>query len=162
MIVQQITVTEKQGRTTVNIVPQVAPAIWKMYKPGEFNQSTGSGPLDIDGAQNIQNDERTRIARELFYHAIDILDELNKRKEFNAFYGDIVPEPDKTHYLILMRYARKAFYYTKVLTPFEYDTMEPVFDESGILMGMKQLPKKETDEIEQYLQAQNGSEDEQK
>src|ERR1044072_7713754 len=161
MIVPQITVTEKQGRTTVNIVPQLAPAIWKMYKTGEYNQALGTGQLDINGAQTLQNDERTRIAKELFYHAIDILDELGKKSDFNAFYKDI-PPTDKDHYLMLMRYARKAFYYTKVLTPFEYDTMEPVFDESGILMGMKQLPKKETDEIEQYLQAQSGSEDEQK
>ena len=78
---------------------------------------------------------------------MNVLDELNKKEEWNEIYGNSQPELNKSH-AILVNYSIGALFFTKVLTPFEYDTMEPIQDESDKIMFMKLMPKEKKGDIQ--------------
>ena len=95
---------------------------------------------DVEKADDIQQKERIRIAQMLYDMSTNALENENKKEEFEYGYGRYNINKDNEAELI--NYAERAFFYLKILTPYEYDVSEPEFDEEGALLGFKQLPKK--------------------
>lgn len=151
-------IRKDMGKEHIEIFDDVAPNIWGIYDTTTINQSTGKGRLDLDKVNQIMNDERTDIAKQVFNLTISILKQqtyskgYDVEKEWNQQYGDVTPEINSSHDK-LIAYSTGALFYMDIITPFEYDITEPLADESGYILGMKRMPKPqdEDDIASQYM-----------
>lgn len=153
MILPVTKVQRDMGKEHVTIHDDLAPNLWMLYDQTTINQSTGRGKVDIDRAKIIQEDERKRIAIQIYNLTTTILKQKNKDREWDAEYNDVPPTLNDEHEK-LIRYSTGALFYMDIITPYEYDITEPLHDESGNLLAMKQLPK-EMDEDEIMMQNAN-------
>lgn len=149
MILKRTIVTERKGNITINIFDDVAPNLWNMYVQGTMNITTMRGNLDFGKVREIQEEERIRIARQVFQITLAVLQEqgIGAKKKWDLRYGRISPDILKSAHADLISYSLGALFDVGVLTPFEYDLTEPAFDETGKLLYVKQLPKPKTDDI---------------
>lgn len=150
MLIPRTIINEKQGKMTMQVFDDVAPNVWQMYLSGTVNQVTGYGTLDIKQAMDLQEGERTRIARQLFSIALMVLNERSHKtgsdvkKEWHEFFKDVEPKESDGHEK-LITYSLGAFFHVGIITPFDYDLSEPAFDETGSMLYMKNLPKPKED-----------------
>ena len=133
----------------------VAPNLWGMYEQGTLSPSTGIGKLDWGKVKEVQEDERLRIARQVLEMTLTILKDqsiagVDKKKEWDTKYNKIPPTASSNH-VDIITYSLGALFHVGILTPFEYDVMEPAFDEGGHLLYVKNLPKPKTDEVTEAL-----------
>ena len=166
MILPRTIINERKGHLTINIYDDLAPNLWNMYEQGSMNPATGVAKLDLKNADLIQNTERQRIAKQIFDMTLTVLEELSRegkniKKEWDEKYGNVPPKGHEGHEQ-LIAYSIGALFYSKVLTPYEYDMTEPAFDESGHLMYIKLLPKMKTDEITETIGSLIGTSEEKK
>lgn len=151
-IVKRIVIRKDRGGQMIMVSPSLFAVEAGLWKWG-----TTDIP-DVDKADVIQEQERLRVANLLYDMAINALENQDKRKEFEFDYGkyNISKEAEND----LINYALRAFYFLKILTPYEYDVSEPEFDEEGVLLGFKGLPKKRvTDEdIAPFLEGDDNKE----
>jgi hypothetical protein len=160
ILINDVVVSEHKGRTTINIFKNLAPAKWHMYVQGTISSSTGLGELDLQSAERILDQERKRIADQIYDISMMVIKQQSiKRSEdmllkWNQQYTLTPPVKGSDGHEKVINYSLGALFYLDVITPFEYDVTEPGFDESGVLMYMKQLPKKKGDEIEEMLAQQ--------
>lgn len=158
MILRRTIINQRQTDVTVTVIDDLAPNMWGLYEQGSVNTVTGQGKLDIRTAEYIQEQERTRIAKQVFEMALVIIKQQSSKsgrnisKEWNELYADVAPKGNEGHH-VLINYSVGALFFMEVLTPFEYDVMEPAFDESGHLMYMKLLPKKHRGDVEEAMGA---------
>ena len=154
MILKRTIVTERKGNITINIYDDVAPNLWQMYEQGSININTGLGKLDFNVVKGVQEEERQRLARQAFEIILVVLKDqsegMDKKKEWDAKYGKIPPMVGSNH-IDLITYALGASFHLGILTPYEYDIMEPAFDETGKMLYVKNLPKPKTDEVTEAL-----------
>jgi len=154
MILPRTILTESKGRVTINVYDDVAPNLWQMYEEGTMNPNTGVAKLNIKRAYTIQEDERNRIAMQVFEITKMVMKQLstdkNVTKEWNEKYGDLAPKGNEGHEK-LIKYSLGALFHCKILTPYEYDLTEPAFDEAGQLLYVKLMPKEKTDETTEAL-----------
>ena len=144
-IVKRITIKQDKGGQIVMIHPTLFAVEASLWKWG-----TTDIP-DIDKADEVQEKERIRVGNLLYSMAINALENQDKRIDFEREYGR--HNINKSNDADLIDYSQRAFYYLKILTPYEYDTSEPEFDEEGILLGFKQLPKRKIidEDISPYI-----------
>ena len=154
MISKRTIITERRGRVTINVYDDVAPNLWGMYDQGTLNISTGVGKLDFNKVREIQEEERQRIARQVLEMTLTILKDqsigIDKKKEWDVRYGRIAPNLNNNH-VDIITYSTGALLYLGILTPYEYDIMEPAFDEGGHMLYVKNIPKPRTDEVTEIL-----------
>ena len=155
MILKRTILTERKGRITINVYDDVAPNLWNMYEQGTINLNTGTGKLDFNRVYAVQEDERLRIAKQVLEMSLIILkdqsnDKIDKKKEWDNKYGKIAPMANSNH-VDMITYCLGALFHLGILTPFEFDIMEPAFDEGGHLLYIKNIPKPRTDEATEAL-----------
>jgi len=156
MILKRTILTERKGRITINVYDDVAPNLWNMFEQGTVNINTGLGKLDFNKVKEIQEEERLRIARQVFQITLAVLQEKNRegfdaKRQWDVKYGRISPSAVSSGHVELISYSLGALFDVGVLTPSEFDITEPAFDETGKLLYVKQLPKLRTDEITDAL-----------
>lgn len=142
MTMRITTIKEEKGGKFIMIKTGLAANEWKLV--------TSSGQPDIDKTKKLLEDERQRIAKQIFYHVKDALEESGKRDEFNVNFKGGEPDEDSFHE-ILISYARRACYFLKIFTYVEYTEMSAITDEQGILMGLRQHAKEPEDELQEAL-----------
>ena len=150
MILKRTTLTERKGKVTINVFDDIAPNLWGMYEQGTINVNTGTGKLDFNQVKTIQENERLRIAQQVLELTLTVLQNQQKKKEWDSLYGKIVPTANNNH-VDIITYSLGALFHVGILTPFEYDIMEPAFDESGHLLYIKNLPKQRSNEVTDAL-----------
>ena len=155
MILKRTIITERKGRLSINVYDDVAPNLWGMFEQGSVNLNTGVGKLDWNKVEEVQEKERQRLAKQILEMTIAILKDqsregVNKKKEWDEKYGKIAPTTGNNH-VDIINYSMGALFHMGVLTPYEYDIMEPAFDESGHMLYVKNIPKPKTDEVTEAL-----------
>ena len=156
MIAKRTIINERRGRVTISVYDDVAPNLWGMYKRETINTNTGLGELDFNEVERIQEQERLRIARQILEFTITILKDqsiegVNKKKEWDAKYGQIAPEVKGSNHVEIVKYSLGALFHLGILTPYEYDIMEPALDESRRMLYVKNIPKPKTDDLTEAL-----------
>ena len=144
--------TERKGRMSINIFLNLASVKWMLFKPGTFDRNSGFGEPDIERAEGIVENRKNTKAQELFRLAKRVLKEQNKEHDWKLEWKTVEPIAEKDKHTLLVDYSIGALFFCKVITPFEYDLSEPAFDESGLLLAMKQIPKEKEDELEGAMQ----------
>ena len=103
MILPRTIVTQDKGKTNIQIFDDLAPNLWGMYEQSTVNQTTGMGKLDIPGALTIQDNERSRIAKQIFNLTKTILKQQTFQKktniehQWNQEYGNVTPNENASH-----------------------------------------------------------------
>ena len=153
ILIRDIVITERRGRQTINIFPNLAANKWMIFVEGTTSSVTGLGKPDIDRTDKILEQRRTMKAQQVFAITQRILRQRQVEKEWNNVYASIIPKIDD-HHTKLIDYSIGALFYTKVLVETEYEEMQSIVDEHGILMGQKLLPKQPYDEIQDLFEKQ--------
>lgn len=142
MTMKITTIKEEKGGKFIMIKTGLAANEWKLF--------TATGQPDIERTKKLLEDERQRIAKQIFYHVKDALLESGKENEFNANFRGGEPEDASTHE-ILISYARRACYFLKIFTYVEYTEMGAIMDEQGLLIGLRQYPREKENELQEAL-----------
>ena len=116
----------------------------------EWGLKTQTEQPDVDRTGHLLEQERQRIAKQIFMHLIDALEEDGSKDEFNGTVKGGQPELDDHHHK-LISYARRACYHLGIFTFREYTEMSAVVDEQGILMGMRQHAKQPDDIMDEAM-----------
>ena len=143
MTMKITTIKEEKGGKFIMIKTGLAANEWKLI--------TTDGKPDIERTKKLLEDERQRIAKQIYYHVNDALMESGKQDEFNANFRGGIPEDTSSHE-ILISYARRACYFLKIFTYVEYTEMGAIVDEQGLLMGLRQYPKHQEDELQEAFE----------
>lgn len=155
MILKRTILTERKGRITINVYDDIAPNLWNMYERDSININTGLGKPDFTMVNKLQEDERQRIANQVLEMTLTILknnsiEGIDSIKVWNTKYSKIPPNI-KSNHMDIISYCLGAMFYLGILTPYEYDIMQPAFDEGGNLLYVKNIPKPKTDEVTDAL-----------
>lgn len=155
MILKRTILTERKGRITINVYDDIAPNLWNLYERDSININTGLGKPDTNAVNELQENERQRIANQVLEMTLTILKDrsmegVNAVKAWNVKYSKI-PPTIKSNHVDIISYCLGALFYLGILTPYEYDVMEPGFDESGHMLYVKNIPKKRSDEVTDAL-----------
>lgn len=146
-IITDMYIFKSRGQQIINVFPGLHAAKWKLFLHG-----TTDIP-DIDRADKILDMERLEIAKQLYDLALRSLDYKRARDDWNRVYGKAYISENKHEEMV--NYSMGAFFWLKILTPYEYDISEPQIDESGKLLGMRLKPKPKPEdvlaEVEKYV-----------
>ena len=115
---------------------------------------------DVEKADDIDDMERLRIAKQIYDFTLSSLDYKGARNEWNRVYGKAYIS-EKNHE-DMVNYSRGALFHLGILTPYEYDISEPQIDESGKLLGMRLKPKEKPEDILKEVEKYTGEFEEDK
>ena len=155
-IVKRIVIRKDRGGQMIMVSPSLFAVEAGLWKWGTTDLP------DMEKSDDIQQKERLRVANLLYDMAVNSLEndtDKNKRKDFEYEYGKY--NINKENEAEQINYSQRAFYYLKILTPYEYDVSEPEFDEEGTLIGFKGLPKKKIvdEDIAPFLEDESKKEE---
>ena len=113
----------------------------------EWNLRTQTEQPDVERTEMLLEKERERVAKQIFHHVLDALEESGKKNMFNVTFRGGQPEITEEH-TKLISFARRACYFLGISTYLEYTEMAAIVDEQGILTGMRQYPQEKEDVME--------------
>lgn len=146
-IITDMYIFKSRGQQIINVFPGLHATKWKLFLHG-----TTEIP-DIDRADKVLDMERLEIAKQIYDLALRSLDYKQSRDDWNRIYGKAYISENKHEEMV--NYSMGAFFWLKILTPYEYDISEPQIDESGKLLGMRLKPKEKPEdvlaEVEKYV-----------
>ena len=134
ILLKVVIVTRRKNAEVVTILDSPAPKEWEMYKPNNVD-------LDFDMANNLLELRREVKAKQLFRITMRILKYKEKQSEWDEMWKGTPPEENESQHWELMDYCIGALYFLDVITPYEYEVSQPLFDEHMIGLGFKKLPK---------------------
>lgn len=144
-IIKEVRIQEdKGGGRQIHITDSLAAQKWRMFKD---NKETP----DMDAANKVQTHAKQLRARQLFAITKRVLRDLGKGDEWLKIWEGAEPKNTDDHEE-LMAYSEGALLFTKVITAFEYEVQEPLFDEKGIIIGNKMIPKEPHDDLREALE----------
>lgn len=132
MIIREVTIEDHKGKQITRIFDQLASIKWNILKQNK--------DPDIERTEVILEKRRVIKAKQLFLIVQNALKTKDKEDEYNQIYPGGAPETTEPH-TKLMDYCIGALYYLQILTPYEYEVEEPLFDEQGVLLANKLMPK---------------------
>ena len=138
-IITDMYIFKSRGQQIINVFPGLHAQKWKLFLHG-----TTEIP-DIERADKVLDMERLEIAKQLYDLALRSLDYKEARGEWNKVYGKAYISENKHEEMV--NYSMGAFFWLKILTPYEYDISEPQIDESGKLLGMRLKPKEKPEDV---------------
>ena len=82
ILIRDIVITERRGRQTINIFPNLAANKWMIFVEGTTSSVTGLGKPDIDRTDKILEQRRTMKAQQVFAITQRILRQRQVEKEW--------------------------------------------------------------------------------
>ena len=146
IIIRDMVVQESKGKQVINIFSNLASNKWNLFENNIVNPVSGLGKPDLQMTEKILEGRRQLKAEQIYRMAKDIMVNEGKDAEFHRLWKETEPKENDAH-VRLITYSLRALFFMDILTPYEYEMSEPAFDESGHLLGMKQLPR-EKDEVD--------------